>query len=309
MKPDNYNNCSMNQNNCCCGCNQASSHPQCPGCSIPMPPDDKSCCCKKSLSAALKLLCDTQISNYVDFHKFAFLSPAFLVGTKLILLEPGNEEKDNLAGLTGEFKRFTVGNCDTIDIAGTAVYNIPVLFSTAELTDSIRDLLERSIKLLENVEGTGALLAILRELLCLLMIEDLSEAILRAILDFLIRWFTVLPAVSQASLCELQSIAFELEYVNDYEFVKSMLLEHLDHTKCGCGECKGHCKCNECCCNEGIKFALLSSNASQTVTLTAGNLILQRVQALGSIGNILVFGNEREGRFYFVCADTVQFLG
>lgn len=310
MKPDNYNNCSMNQqNNCCCGCNQISSHLQCPGCPIPTPPANRACCCKKSLSDALRLLCDTQISNYIDFHKFAFLSPTFLVGTKLILLESGNEEKDNLAELTGEFKRFTVGNCDTIDIAGTAVYNIPVPFSLAELADNLRDFLERIIELLEGIEGVGTLIAILREILNLLMVDDLSEAILRAIFDFLISWFTVLPTVSQASLCEIQSIAFELEYVNDYDFVKSLLLERLEHTKSGCGECKGHCKCDDCCCNEGIKFALLSSNASQTVTLTAGNLILQRVQALGSIGNILVFGNEREGRFYFVCADTVEFLG
>lgn len=310
MKPDNYNSCRSNQQNSC-----REGYPPMPGfmqgagCPVPMPPVDRTCCCKKSMSDALRLLCDSQISNYIDFKKFAFLSPTFLVGTKLILIELGNEEKDNLAELSGEFKRFTVGNCDTIDIAGTAVYNIPIPFSLVELAEDIRAFLERIIDILEGLEGVGTLIAILREILNLLMVEEFSEAVLRAILDFLISWFTVLPEVNQASLCEIQAVAFELEYVNDYNFVKNALQKHLEHTETGCGECKGHCKCDDCCCNEGIKFGLLSANASHTVTLTAGNLILQRVQALGNIGNTLVFGNEREGRFYFVCADTVQFLG
>lgn len=310
MRPDHYNNCHCNQSSgsrdCC---NSMSSLAQGPGCPAPMPPKDRTCCCKKSMSDALKLLCDSQISDYIDYHKFAFLSPTFLVGTKLILIELGNEEKDNLAELDGEFKRFTVGNCDTIDIAGTAVYNIPIPFSLAELAEDICAFLERIITILEGIDGTGTLIAILREILNLLMVKEFSEAVLRAILDFLISWFTVLPEVNQASLCEIQAIAFELEYVSDYQYVKSALQEHLEHTESKCGECRGHCQCDDCCCNDGIKFGLLSASASQTVTLTAGSLILQRVQALGSIGSTLVFGNEREGRFYFVCADTVQFLG
>lgn len=308
MKLDNNYYCSTNQQDDRYGC-YSQMLSQGIGCPLPMPLSSRTCCCKKSMADALKLLSNTNISDHIDFHKFAFLSPTFLVGTKLILIELGNEEKDNLAELSGEFKRFTVGNSDTIDIAGTAAYNIPIPFSLLESAEDICDFLKKIITILEGMEGAGTLIAILREISNLLMVEEFTEALLRAILDFLISWFTVLPVVNQASLCEIQAIAFELKFAETYDYVKSVLQEGLAHTHTGFGEYKGHHKGDDCCCNEGIKFGLLSANASHTVTLTAGNLILQRVQALGSIGNTLVFGNEREGRFYFVCADTVQFLG
>ena len=310
MKPDNYN-FPGNQSNYQ-GYETGRGTLQGPGCPIPMPPmppSARTCCCKKSMSDALKLLCDCRLSDYIDFQKFAFLSPTFLVGSKLIFLEPGSEEKDNLAELSGQFKRFTVGNCDTIDIEGTAVYNIPIPFSLIELKDKICDFLRRIIDILKELEGVGTILAILEEILNLLMIEEFSESVLKAILDFLTNWFTVLPEVNQASLCEIQTVAFELSETSSYGCAKAVLQEHLEHAETGCGECKGHCNCDDCCCNEGMKFGLLAANASHTVTLTAGNLILQNVEALGSVKNTLVFGNPREGRFYFVCADTVQFLG
>lgn len=301
MKPEYCNN-PQNRNNCNYNYNPAMGY-------LPTPDTQKTCCCKKSMKEALKLLCDTNLSNYIDYDKFAFLSPTFLVGSKLILLELGDEAKDNLAELRGSFERFTVGNCDTIDISGIAVYNTPVPFSLLEVRERFIELLENICEILRNTEGAGTILAILEELLSLLKLEEFSEALLKAILDFLINWFTVLPEVTQASLCEIQAIAFEIKDTGDFEFVKSILQKNLENTENNCGQCQGHCKCDDCCCNDGIKFGLLSANASHTVTLTAGNLILRDVTVLGNIGNVLVFANEEEGRFYFVCADTVQFLG
>lgn len=266
------------------------------------------CCCKKSMADSLKLLCDSQLASYIDFQKFAFLSPTFLVGSKLVLIGFSEYAKDNLAELTGEFKRFTIGNCDTIDISGTAVYNIPVPGSCKELRELIIRLLEEIICILRDKESTSTMLSIFDETLSSLKRENFSEALLKVIFEFLISLITVLPDVKQASLCEQQAIVFELEHRNDYNTFKELLQEELENTETGCGECHGHCTCDNCCCNSGIKFGLLSANASHTISLTAGNLVLRNVKALGNIGNTLVFGNEREARFYFVCADTVEFL-
>lgn len=301
MRPENYN-CSANMQNYPGGYYPAAFRP-------PMPPTKRSCCCKKSMAEALRLLFDDELERYIDFYKFAFLSPTFLVGSKLILIELGNDTKDNLAELSGQFKRFSVGNCDTIDISGTAVYNIPIPFSLIELKETIIEFLEKICDILKETDSAGTLLAIFEEILMLLQIKEFSEAVLKAILDFLINWFTVLPQVDQASLCELQTVAFELKYKADFDIAAALLQENLENTQTEYSGCKGHCDCDDCCCNTGIKFGLLSANASHTVTLTAGNLILREVKVLGNIGNVLVFGNAREGRFYFVCADSVEFLG
>lgn len=270
-----------------------------------MPPTMPTCCCKKSMADALKLLCNSTLSSFIDFQKFAFLSPTFLVGSTLTLIEPGCGPKDNLAELNGEFKRFTVGNCDTIDISGTAVYGIPVPHSYDAMKDSLTKILQQ----IPYVEKADMDTAVTDELYQLLECNGFCEAFWEAIIKFLIHWFTVLPEVKQASLCGLQSVAFELKYSSDFDEFAALLQTQLSNTNNGCGQCEGHCKCEDCCCNEGIKFGLLSANASHTTTLTAGNLILRDVLALGNLGNVLVFGNPEEGRFYFVCADAVQFLG
>ena len=47
---------------------------------------------------------------------------------------------------------------------------------------------------------------------------------------------------------------------------------------------------------------------AHTVSLTAGNLLLVGATLLGTIGNTLVLSNDAENRFYFVCAEQVEFL-
>lgn len=76
-----------------------------------------------------------------------------------------------------------------------------------------------------------------------------------------------------------------------------------------CGECQCHCDCtDDCCCAESVLAALSSLSLNKRATLTAGPLLLQNVSVLGTIGNVLVLGNDQAYRFYFVCANQVEFL-
>ena len=45
------------------------------------------------------------------------------------------------------------------------------------------------------------------------------------------------------------------------------------------------------------------------MTLAAGLLVVRGVQLLGTVGNVLVLANEADGRLYFVCVNSVQFIG
>ena len=120
-----------------CGCDEESLSatpaeeifPSCPlnsgdGCgqncdrSDPFP----ACCCKASMVDALRLLCNTDLANLVNFDAFFFLTDSLAVGGSLIV---PTTESDNIAALTASFERFSPCNCDLIDVSGTAYYAAP----------------------------------------------------------------------------------------------------------------------------------------------------------------------------------------
>lgn len=130
--------------------------------------------------------------------------------------------------------------------------------------------------------------------------------------------------VNSASLCSLSAIAFQLlppdggtipdgccpdTAFTRYRRVRDLLQAELVCTSRPCGECTANCQVTEdCCCSEGILAALSMMSMNQRTTLSAGLLALQNVTTLGTIGNVLVLGSEAESRFYFVCANKVDFL-
>lgn len=214
-------------------------------------------CCKASFRDALKLLCSNQLSDLVDFNKFAFLTSSTLVGTQqeIMVQQPGAQ--DNLSSLSGSFRRFSPGTCDLIDIGGTA--------SNAS---------------------------------------------------------SLLVPVSQASLCALTALVFESKeatsaeggYTQDeitqYRFqrAKELIqcqLEQIDP----CGLCTCDCRCtDDCCCADSVLDSLSGSSLNKQATLVAGQLALRDVSVLGTMGNVLILANEPARRFYFVCANKVEFL-
>lgn len=285
----------------------------------------ENCCCKKSMIAALKLLCNSELAELIDFEKFAFLTDNFIVGAKLVLFKKGIEGKDNLSDLSGSFRRFSPCNCDLIEIAGTAFYDVPLPVSITDLAEQLSDFITEIIDILAIQPGIiGAGVDILREILKLFDPEGFNEALLEAIYGFIINFFTTLPTVDAASLCGIESVAFEAkdgevtpsetqtgnEQKNaNYQKAKKIFKCELEQgCEDHCGECSCNCECDDCCCADSILKELSNSNISRKVTVAAGNLTLRDVEVLGAKGDVLVIANDKKKRFYFVCANSVQFL-
>lgn len=69
------------------------------------------------------------------------------------------------------------------------------------------------------------------------------------------------------------------------------------------------CGGETCCCSAGLLDALSNGNLSRQVSLVAGPLVLTNVTLLGTVGNVLVLANDTDDRIYFVCVNSVQFIG
>lgn len=289
----------------------------------PMKPKRENCCCKKSMKEALQVLCNTELGQLIDFKKFAFISDSFTVGAKLVLLDLGNGPKDNLSDLSGMFKRFSPCDCDLIEIEGAAYYNFPQIVSITELAEHLKRFINTILGIIREDPLFGTLVKILEEILKLIDLEGFTEAILKAIYDFLINYFTTIPTVDKASLCGISAIAFESKYVStgigdcsgdeltrqNFEKAKHLISCQLEHScPTECGKCKADCDCDDCCCVDSILQELFSSNLTQNVTLTAGSLAIQEATVLGVKGDVLVLANEEKQRFYLVCANAVEFI-
>lgn len=127
---------------------------------------------------------------------------------------------------------------------------------------------------------------------------------------------------TQVSLCELAAIALQVAQgtaegdvtapeatTRNYRCLKQLLSQRLAPCNSRCGECSCKCDCDDCCCAAGVLSVLADNNLSRKVTLAAGQLVLQGVTLLGTLGNVLVLANDEDQRIYFVCAAKVQFLG
>lgn len=140
--------------------------------------------------------------------------------------------------------------------------------------------------------------------------------------------FGALIDVDQATLCSLSAIAFQVQGCGSgapaasatncdclttpetrYRRVRDLLQCQLSTVDRACGECVCHCDCtDDCCCAQGVLAALSGVSLNKRATLIAGLLALRNVTVLGTIGNVLVLGNDDDYRFYFVCANKVEML-
>lgn len=106
--------------------------------------------------------------------------------------------------------------------------------------------------------------------------------------------------VSQVALCQLDAIAFGASTTGDgaeanFQTISQFLGRRLrprTPTKC-----------------TSLAEALVSASAVRASTVTAGPLIVQNSAIIGKVGNVLVMANSTDNRFYFICADKVDFMG
>ena len=133
---------------------------------------------------------------------------------------------------------------------------------------------------------------------------------------------TVLTA-TQVSLCQLDAVvlqgaAAEAEgdltadevTARNFRCLRQRLAQRLNHCGSSCGqESSCTCDCEDCCCAAGLLNTLAQNNISRRVSLVAGLLALTGVTLLGTVGNVLVLANDTSRRLYFVCVNSVQFIG
>ena len=129
---------------------------------------------------------------------------------------------------------------------------------------------------------------------------------------------------NQVNLCQLDAVVIQAAAATaegdltaeevaarNFRCIRSLLAQRL--TPCGspCGQTACSCACDgrDCCCAAGLLSALAQNNLSRRVSLTAGLLVLRNAQLLGTVGNVLVLANESNNRLYFVCVNSVQFIG
>ena len=106
--------------------------------------------------------------------------------------------------------------------------------------------------------------------------------------------------VTQVALCRLDAISFDAAATGEgtaanFQSISQFLGQRLRPKKP-----------QECA---SVAEALVSASAVRASTLTAGPLVVQNSAILGQVGDVLVMANATDERFYFICADKVDFMG
>ena len=255
----------------------------------PQPPQmNEGCCCKQSFRAALGLLCDQQISGLLDFDAAAFLTDAYSAGAALTCGkhsagEPMPHDRDDDKMPCRPEPPAPVDPNKPSDNLG-------------KLTGSFRRFAPCTCDLLDIDAG--------------LYTAGGKPC-----------GFTA----NQVSLCQLDAVViqgagaaakgglFAGEAAKDFRCLCDRLAQRLGPAGdvCGQGSCACSCACDgrDCCCAAGLLDTLARNNLSRRVSLTAGLLVLRNVTLLGAVGNVLVLCNDADCRLYFVCVNSVQFVG
>ena len=252
----------------------------------PKPPQvDEGCCCKRSFRAALGLLCDQQLSSLLDFDGAAFLTSTFSAGAVLTADGAGPEPR------TGH----SAGTPCRPDPPAPVCPNKPS-DNLGKLTGSFRRFAPCTCDLLDIEAGVYT--------------ADGKPCAFTA---------------GQVSLCHLDAVVIQgAEAVRsdllageaaarNFRCLCDRLAQRINPAGDVCGQepCPCSCVCDgrDCCCAAGLLSTLAQNNLSRRVSLTAGLLVLQNATLLGTVGNVLVLCNDADNRLYFVCVNSVQFVG
>ena len=250
----------------------------------PQPPQvEEGCCCKQSFRAALGLLCDERISSLLDFDTAAFITDTYTAGTKLAGGKP-------YAGTPGTQAEGDAG--DTAGAKGKPTPPCPCGASDnlGSLYGSFRRFSPCSCDLIdieaEVYTPSGKS--------CALTAQQVNLCQLDAVV------------IQGAAACAEGELTPGEATDRNFRCVRSMLAQRLNPVGSPCGQTACSCACDgrDCCCAAGLLSTLAQNNLSRRVTLA-----LQDVTLLGTVGNVLVLSNDCDNRLYFVCVNSVQFIG
>lgn len=289
---------------CGCGGTAAPADPVCPGddCGqggeqmicycrpaptpAPQPPEvEEGCCCKQSFRAALGLLCDQQISSLLDFDAAAFLTSTYSAGAALTCGDRSGHGPRAEAEAEPEGRR----RPPCPPCSGGASDNLGTLSgSFRRFAVCTCDLLDIEAEL--HTAGRKE---------CGLTAAQVSLCQLDAVV------------IQGAAACAEGELTAEEVTARNFRCLRQRLARRLDPCGSPCGQEQHSCACDgrDCCCAAGLLDTLAQNNLSRRVSLTAGLLVLRDVTLLGTVGNVLVLSNDTDNRLYFVCVNSVQFIG
>lgn len=261
----------------------------------PQPPQvEEGCCCKQSFRAALGLLCDEQISGLLDFDTAAFLTGTYTAGAVLTGGKPpaGEDAGDAAGQAEGE----DTGDAGTGDKPNPPTKPCPCGASDnlGTLSGSFRRFAPCTCDLLDidaglyTAEGKGCSFTASQVSLC-----ELDAVVLQG-----------------AEACAEGDLSAGEVTARNFRCLRTRLAQRLNPCGDPCGQgCSCACDGRDCCCAAGLLSTLAQNNLSRRVSLAAGLLVLRNAQLLGTVGNVLVLANDCDNRLYFVCVNSVQFIG
>lgn len=266
----------------------------------PQPPQvEEGCCCKQSFRAALGLLCDEGISSLLDFDTAAFITNTYTAGTSLT---GGKPSAGDTAGDDSEAAAQAEGD-DAGDDAGTIGKPTPTPPCCPSGASDNLGTLSGSFK---------------RFAPCSCDLLDVDAELYTAGAKGCA--FTA----SQVNLCELDAVVIQAAAACpegglsaneaaawNFRCLRQLLAQRLNPCGDPCGQTYCSCACDgrDCCCAAGMLSTLAQNNLSRRVSLVAGLLVLRSAMLLGTVGNVLVLANDCDNRLYFVCVNSVQFIG
>lgn len=262
----------------------------------PKPPEvDEGCCCKESFRAALGLLCDQQISSLLDFDAAAFVTDTYVAGAAL---DCGKKHcgHGSRAGAAAEDEAEDEGRhrpscpppCPPCNPSGASDNLGPLSGSFRRFALCNRDLLDIEAEL--HTAGRKD---------CDFTANQVSLCKLDAVV------------IQGAKACAEGDMTADEVTARNFRCLRQRLSQRLNPCGTACGQDQCSCACDErdCCCAAGLLDTLARNNLSRRVSLAAGLLLLRNVALLGTVGSVLVLANDCDNRLYFVCVNSVQFIG
>lgn len=275
---------------CCC-------HPAPAPC--PKPPHvEEGCCCKQSFRAALGLLCDERISSLLDFDAAAFITNTYTAGATLDSGKHGGHK-------AGGDARDTVQADAEDDDCGARTRGKPTpppkpcpcgqSDNLGPLSGSFRRFAPCSCDLLD----IDAKLYTPASRGCVFTASQVNLCQLDAVV------------IQGAAACPEGGLNAEEAAARNFRCLRTLLAQRLNPCGGPCDPdcCSCACDGRDCCCAAGLLATLAQNNLRRRVSLAAGLLVLQDVTLLGAVGNVLVLANDCDKRLYFVCVNSVQFIG
>ncbi len=261
----------------------------------PKPPHvEEGCCCKQSFRAALGLLCDERISSLLDFDAAAFVTETYTAGAALkggkphgraAAVQADDEEEGCGSGSRGK----PTPPPKPCPCPGGQSDNLGTLSgSFRRFAPCTCDLLDIDAQL--YTQGSKS---------CGFTASQVNLCELDAVV------------IQGAEACPEGDLTADEVAARNFRCLRQMLAQRLNPCGDPCSPecCSCACDGRDCCCAAGLLATLAQNNLRRRVSLAAGLLLLQNVQLLGSVGNVLVLANETDKRLYFVCVNSVQFIG